>query len=103
MLDTAAAGYLGSPRARCPGPSVLRPSCGPRWRLAASVARWWPIWVIIADLRARLGRRSRPASTQPTLVPPSKAFGMAESFFSALNSSVALLLFHSTESPTFVT
>ena len=47
-------------------------------------------------------RRTRPASTQPVVVPPSKPFGMAESFFSALNSSVAWALFHSTESPAFV-
>jgi hypothetical protein len=40
--------------------------------------------------------------TQPVVVPPSKPFGMAESFFSALNSSVAWVLFHSTESPAFV-
>jgi hypothetical protein len=48
--------------------------------------------------------RSRPVrrATQPTAVPPSKPFGMAESFFSALNSSVAWVLFHSTESPAFV-
>jgi len=50
--------------------------------------------------------RSIPACTgraaQPTVVPPSKPFGMAEPFFSAVNSSVAWVLFHSTESPAFV-
>ena len=39
---------------------------------------------------------------QPVVVPPRKPFGMAESFFSALNSSDALVEFHSTESPAFV-
>lgn len=51
---------------------------------------------------APLRRRTRAASTQPVVVPPSKPLGMAESFFSALNSSVAWVLFHSTESPAFV-
>ena len=59
-------------------------------------------WVIIADPRVPLGRRTRQAGAQPTVVPPSKPFGMAESFFSALNSSVAWVLFHSTESPALV-
>jgi len=74
-----------------------------------SVAYPWPQ----ADLRSRypsstspgpaqLGRWTRPASAQPVVVPPSKPFGMAELFFSALNSSVAWVLFHSTESPPFV-
>ena len=53
-------------------------------------------------LRMQRARRTRPASTQPMVVPPSKPFGMAESFFSALNSLVAWVLFHSTESPAFV-
>ena len=44
-------------------------------------------------LRMQRARQTRPASTQPMVVPPSKPFGMAESFFSALNSSVALFLF----------
>ena len=61
-----------------------------------------PIWVIIADLRTQLGRPTRPASSQPTVVPDSKPAGMAEPFFSALNSSVAWALFHSTESPALV-
>ena len=51
----------------------------------------------------QLGCRIWPASAHPMVVPPSKPFGMAESFFSALNSSVALFLFHRTESPAFVT
>jgi hypothetical protein len=51
---------------------------------------------------APLRRRTRAESTQPVVVPPSRPFGMAESFFSALNSSVAWVLFHSTESPAFV-
>jgi len=42
---------------------------------------------------------TRPASAQPMAVPDSKPGGMTESFFSALNSSVARVLFHSTESP----
>ena len=50
----------------------------------------------------RLGRRARAASAQPTVVPPSRPFGMAESVFSAWNSSVASVWFHSTESPAFV-
>jgi hypothetical protein len=55
------------------------------------------------DRLAGAGRsRTRPASAQPMVVPPSKSFGMAESFFSAPNSSVALFLFHSPKSPTFV-
>ena len=48
------------------------------------------------------GSADRPARTQPTVVPDSKPCGMAESFFSALNSSVAWVLFHSTESPALV-
>jgi hypothetical protein len=36
------------------------------------------------------------------VVPPSKPFGMAESLFSALNSSVALFVYHRTESPALV-
>ena len=61
-----------------------------------------PIWVIIADLRMRLSRRARPVSSQPMVVPYSKPVGMGESFFSALNSSVAWALFHRTESPALV-
>ena len=68
--------------------------------------------VVVRDLEASLrfyrdglqrGGRSRPAGSQPMVVPPSRPFGTAVSFFSARNSSVAFLLFHSTESPAFVT
>jgi NADP-dependent 3-hydroxy acid dehydrogenase YdfG len=61
-----------------------------------------PFQAFYSALRMQPGRRTRPAGAQPMVVPPSKPFGMAESFFSALNSLVAWVLFHSTESPAFV-
>jgi hypothetical protein len=55
--------------------------------------------VIVADSTPA---KQGPAGIQPVEVPPSKPFGMAESFFSAVKSSFALVVFHSTESPAFV-
>jgi hypothetical protein len=46
--------------------------------------------------------RAAAAGPQPTAVPDSKPCGTAESFFSALNSSLARVVFHSTESPALV-
>jgi hypothetical protein len=92
-------------RLNLPVSSPVLPVChdDADWCVGSSMSESSPASLVLTQReRMQLGRRTRPARSQPMVVPDSTPVGMAESFFSALNSSVAWVLFHKTESPALV-